>query len=318
MRFTKALALAVLLSFAGSVSALTMEMTTDQLAARADVIVTGTVTSLNSSWNEFHTTIYTIVTIAPETFQKGAVDGAVVVRIPGGEVGEVGLFVEDVPTFTIGEKVSLHLLRGSETGTFEVLGNGQGKTTLSKGAPQYYSYSGYHRSPTNCGYYINSDLSAWSNALQAGGTTWSNAGSAFTFNCLGTTGNTGPTYDGYNVIWLDNLGNGGTIAANYYWYNRRTKIVSENDIIFNNYYAWSTSGEAGKMDVQNIITHEMGHCLILNDLYKSYQGEMTMYGYASYGETRKQSLEFGDVDGIKAIYGTGFYKANPIPRAMTE
>jgi hypothetical protein len=319
MRVTKALALAVLLSFAGSLSALTMEMTTDQLAARADVIVTGTVTSLNSGWDDFHATIYTNVTIAPEAFQKGAVDGAVVVRIPGGEIGEIGLFVEDVPTFASGEKVGLYLLRGSEPGTFEVLGNLQGKTTLSKGGKQYYSYSGYHRSPASCDYYVNSTLpSDWVNAIQAGDATWDAAGSAFRLNYQGATGNTGPANDGINVIWSNNLGSGGTIAANYYWYNRRTKIVSENDIIFNNFYAWSTSGESGKMDVQNIITHEMGHCLILNDLYNSYQSEMTMYGYSTYGETKKQTLETGDKDGIKHIYGAGFDRVPGDTRTVTE
>jgi len=315
MRVLTTMALALLL--VGTLSAITMQMTPSELTARADVIVTGTVTNLKSDWNASHSLIYTHFTIAPDKFEKGTVAGAVNVRIPGGEVGDIGLAVEDVPTFAADEKVSLFLVLSNEPGVFEVLGNSQGKTTLSKGG-KYYSYSGLHRSPAECNYYINTDLSAWSDALQAGGTTWSGAGSAFRFYYKGTTGNTGPTYDGVNVIWENDLGSGGTIAANYYWYNRRTKIVSENDIIFNNYYTWSTSGEAGMMDVQNIITHEMGHCLILDDLYSSYQSEMTMYGYSTYGEIKKQTLETGDKDGIKHIYGAGFYKANPVPRAMTE
>jgi len=98
------------------------------------------------------------------------------------------------------------------------------------------------------------------------------------------------------------MGGGGTLAANYYWYNRRTKIVYENDIVFNTYYPWSTAGAAGYYDVQNIGTHEQGHCLVLNDLYQSYQSEQTMYGYGAKGETKKQTLESGDIEGINYIY----------------
>ena len=32
-------------------------------------------------------------------------------------------------------------------------------------------------------------------------------------------------------------------------------------------------------------------------------GDQTMYGYSTYGETSKQTLESGDIAGIEAIYG---------------
>jgi hypothetical protein len=97
----------------------------------------------------------------------------------------------------------------------------------------------------------------------------------------------------------------GILAQNTYWYNRKTKIVSENDIVFNTRYSWSTTGDPASYDIQNIGTHEMGHCLVLNDLYKSYQSELTLYGYGSLGETKKQTLETGDRNGIVYIYGAG-------------
>jgi hypothetical protein len=31
--------------------------------------------------------------------------------------------------------------------------------------------------------------------------------------------------------------------------------------------------------------------------------ELTMYGYTSIGETKKQSLGLGDINGVKYIYG---------------
>jgi len=33
-------------------------------------------------------------------------------------------------------------------------------------------------------------------------------------------------------------------------------------------FTWSLTGEAGKMDVQNIMTHEFGHWCSLDDLYE--------------------------------------------------
>jgi hypothetical protein len=302
----------VVLSFvlAGALPAVMIEIPADQLAARADVIVSGTVTRLDSRWDEAKTLIYTDVRVATGQFEKGTAGREVTVRIPGGEVGDIGLAVEDMPIFKVGDEVKLYLTRTSEAGVYELFGGHQG--AIAGGGTQYYSYSGYHRSPATCNYYINSSLPAdWVSAIQSGDAAWDAAGSAFRYNYGGTTTRTGPTADGYNIIWRKDLGAGGTIAANYYWYNRTTKIVSENDIIFNSRLAWSTTGSPSAFDVQNIITHELGHCLVLDDIYKTYQKEMTMYGYASAGETKKRTLEFGDKDGIKYVYGAGVYQARP-------
>ncbi|MDP2664229.1 MAG: matrixin family metalloprotease [bacterium] len=71
-----------------------------------------------------------------------------------------------------------------------------------------------------------------------------------------------------------------------------------DDVDFN----WSSVGEAGKMDFENIATHELGHSVGMGDLYESTCSEQTMYGYASYGETKKQTLEAGDIAGIQKLY----------------
>ena len=55
------------------------------------------------------------------------------------------------------------------------------------------------------------------------------------------------------------------------------------------------------MDFENIATHELGHAVGLGDLYNDCTEE-TMYGYASYGETKKRTLEAGDITGIKKLY----------------
>ena len=310
------LATAICLLAVGNLSAIMMPVTPGELAARSDLVVSGSVVSLNSHWDATRTLIYTDVVIATARFDKGSAGSQVTVQVPGGEVADVGLAVEDMPVFSPGQKVTLYLTKTGDGKAYELVGGYQG--AIMAGGTVYYSYTGYHRSPASISYYINSTLPAdWSSAIQAGGATWNVAGSAFRYNYTGTTTRTGPTADGYNIIWRNDLGAGGTIAANYYWYSRQTKIISENDIIFNSRLPWATNGAVGYYDVQNIATHELGHCLCLNDIYKSYQSEMTMYGYGATGETKKRTLESGDIQGIKFIYGVGLDKGSNT-RTTTE
>jgi Matrixin len=304
----------VMCLLAGAASAIMVQIPQADIQSQADAIVTGTVTGVSSQWNQDRTAIYTDVTIAVEQADKGNVDRDVVVRVPGGEADDIGMAVEDVPVFSVGQQVKLYLARTS-TDVFELVANGQGGMIDARPV-YYYSYSGYHRDPASCYYKIWSGLpSDWSSAIQAGASTWSAAGSAFRFYYNGTHGTSGTVYDGVNCVSRGNLGSGGILAQNSFWYSRRTKLVAENDIVFNTYYPWSTSGASGYYDVQNIGTHEIGHCLVLDDIYKSYQSEMTMYGYGGLGETKKSTLESGDIDGIKYIYGVGFDRGVPALKA---
>ncbi|MEI8205713.1 MAG: InlB B-repeat-containing protein [Kiritimatiellales bacterium] len=146
-------------------------------------------------------------------------------------------------------------------------------------------------------------------AIQSAMNTWSTvAGSDFDFVYAGTTTLSGAVYDDRkNVCSFGDLGTGGTIAQNTFWFNDTTGAISASDIVFNTNYAWSVTGEVGKMDVQNIATHELGHSLSLDDLYNSGDSLKTMYGYASYGETKKQSLETDDIAGIIYLYSAPSY-----------
>ena len=77
----------------------------------------------------------------------------------------------------------------------------------------------------------------------------------------------------------------------------------EWDMVFDDVdFDWSSEGEPNKMDFENIATHELGHAVGLGDLYNAECSEQTMYGYADYGETKKQTLESGDIAGIQKLY----------------
>ena len=107
-------------------------------------------------------------------------------------------------------------------------------------------------------------------------------------------------FDGANLVFWDDL-NDGVIAMNTFWYYKESGEIVESDVVFNTDYAWSLSGEETKMDLQNIATHEFGHNG-LADLYNPRTSELTMYGYSSEGETKKQTLGTGDISGIQELY----------------
>ncbi|MBW6462232.1 MAG: matrixin family metalloprotease [DPANN group archaeon] len=103
------------------------------------------------------------------------------------------------------------------------------------------------------------------------------------------------------------FGNGldsNTIAVTTVWYTRRGKQILEFDMKFNTDYVWGNASEMPEvMDLENIAIHEIGHAFGLADIYTMSCSAVTMYGYSSYGETNKQTLEQPDITGLQAIYG---------------
>lgn len=81
-------------------------------------------------------------------------------------------------------------------------------------------------------------------------------------------------------------------------------------MVFDDEYTWGDAGPTSEtelgdtsiMDLQNIATHEFGHAAGLDDLYESSCSEETMYGYAEAGETKKRTLNDGDIAGITELY----------------
>lgn len=137
--------------------------------------------------------------------------------------------------------------------------------------------------------------------LETSSETWDSQTSFELFDPPSVTTETSIGYDTKNrIVWgaLDPR----IIAITYLWYVPPTKQIVEFDMVFNTSYTWSTAGASGAMDLQNIATHEFGHNG-LNDLRPPKDWALTMYAYSSLGETYKRTLGYGDILGIKELYG---------------
>ncbi|MEM4982583.1 MAG: matrixin family metalloprotease [Candidatus Bathyarchaeia archaeon] len=110
--------------------------------------------------------------------------------------------------------------------------------------------------------------------------------------------------DGCNTIVWGNYPTGGVIAVTILWYNKATKTIIEFDIVLDTDYEWDNATQGlTVMDLQNIVTHELGHGIGLGDVYQSTAYQETMYGYSYAGETSKRDLYIGDKKGITKLYG---------------
>ncbi len=122
--------------FTNQADALVVKKSIEELTYEANVILAGEVKSMESRWNTERTLIYTYVTISVREYTK-ALPGMrevkeITVKVPGGEVGDIGLKVSDTPEFREGEEVFL-FLRVEELPIFRVAGLFQGKYTIEGG-----------------------------------------------------------------------------------------------------------------------------------------------------------------------------------------
>jgi len=110
------------------------------------------------------------------------------------------------------------------------------------------------------------------------------------------------------VSWGFIDGAGGTLAVASTTYNIVTKAIVSVAVTFDSGDSWrvysilSCSGQGALFDVENVAAHEIGHAVGLDHVRKSGDIALTMYPYASQGETHKRTLGSGDMKGIDALY----------------
>lgn len=122
-------------------------------------------------------------------------------------------------------------------------------------------------------------------------------------------------YDCWDDFSKNDINRSRTIALTTVQYNIRTGEIVDADIELNGAeYVFTafdgdpcpnlpfTRNNCVSTDVQNTLTHEIGHVLGLDH---SRVGNATMYASAPLGETSKRDLHDDDIEGLCAIYPRG-------------
>ena len=139
---------------------------------------------------------------------------------------------------------------------------------------------------------------------------WSatNVGKHVTFVSDGTTNISQKGFDNKNIIAWGRTQR-TALSFTYTWYYTANNQVAEEDTIFNKKFSWnwtpysaSACVSSNSYDAQNILTHELGHWMGLDDEYAGSYVNNTMYGYGAKAEIKKDTLTTGDINGIQAIY----------------
>ena len=113
-------------------------------------------------------------------------------------------------------------------------------------------------------------------------------------------------YDGRNVVAWGKT-SGSSLGVTYIRYFISDGLVVDVDTIMNKRVPWSwsnsnTCANSNSYDAENILTHEIGHWMGLDDHYDGAYVDNTMFGYGSKGEVKKNTLTTGDIAGVSAIY----------------
>ena len=112
--------------------------------------------------------------------------------------------------------------------------------------------------------------------------------------------------DDKNELYFADIAQDGAIAITIVWGRFRgppsgRELVEWDQVYDDVDFDWSSTGEAAKMDFENIATHEIGHSVGMGHPPDDCTEE-TMYRFAGFGETKKRTLEAGDKTGVKKLY----------------
>ena len=181
-------------------------------------------------------------------------------------------------------------------------------TYLAKGA-KWKSLEPWVTNPTNT---RSLDPTIVFSLLSEGVAKWESAAVA---NILGSGATTTATLvadtsapDNQNEVYFADITDSNAIAVTIVWgifggpISGR-QLVEWDQVYDDVTFDWSAEavGVAGKMDFDNIATHELGHSVGMGDLYNTCVDE-TMYGYSNYAETKKRDLNGGDISGVNGLY----------------
>lgn len=178
-----------------------------------------------------------------------------------------------------------------------------------------FGVAGWRLNPGITDYRLNfsSKPRTWSNdsfknAIELAFSTVQGGGGGILFHYAGESRENKATNDSQNTVMWQVLP-GGVAAMTYIWTDNGRLV--DADTVLNQRYAWNYTSYNGSndcdgpkayFDLRDIATHEFGHWVGLGDLYDSRAKDLTMYGYASRGELKKDTLGLGDITGVRALW----------------
>ncbi len=107
--------------------------------------------------------------------------------------------------------------------------------------------------------------------------------------------------DGINVVDWETDEGSNYVGYNHYWYLDGGEVV-ESDIIANDKYEFCIGLTSGEYDVENLMTHEVGHYFVLWDLWDPDNSAKTMYNEVEDYQISRRSLHTGDRAGARYVY----------------
>jgi predicted Zn-dependent protease len=133
---------------------------------------------------------------------------------------------------------------------------------------------------------------------------WESVGAAVEFEYLGFTDTQEMGFDGENVVFFtDQWQEGSSKAAmTYNWTTEDGAIVAFDIGVNSQNWEWTTDEIEPRMDLENVMAHELGHVLGLG--HSDIDDLATMWESTTNGELIKRSLRPDDENGLLAIYGT--------------
>jgi len=100
----------LIFSLSNFTQALMIKLSLRKLTIEADAIILGEVKNIQCQWSIDKSIILTIVTLQIHEILKGNINShQVLIQYPGGEVGDIGLKVSDMPSFRPNEMVLVFL-----------------------------------------------------------------------------------------------------------------------------------------------------------------------------------------------------------------
>ncbi|MCB0419115.1 MAG: matrixin family metalloprotease, partial [Bdellovibrionales bacterium] len=243
----------------------------------------------------------------------------------GGEANGVGVLLNGYPRPFVGKRYKTYLQRdgsdysiaGFEAG-FIPLGHerqysrnrtdgsdGSGTGPFLRWEPEYFPIPYFVSSTTfsGMGTFVPSIVSSFE--------TWANVnGSSVSFIGLGCSTSSENQNDGVNNVIFEASNwpfetSVIAITRNFFISGDSPKagMILDSDIIFNGVnHSFTVSNETGKFDIQNIMTHEIGHLLGLGHEVSPEDTDATMHAMAVPLETKKRDLATNDIAGIKSAY----------------